>query len=81
MGKQVRIRYFAALREQRGASEETLDTGAATAAELYGDLAARHEFTLPIARVKVVINEEFREWGTELCDGDVVVFVPPVAGG
>ena len=42
----LKIHYYALMREQAGRSEETLDTSAATPADLYGELLARYGFTL-----------------------------------
>jgi molybdopterin converting factor subunit 1 len=81
MSRTIHIQYFAILREQRGLSRETLATPAATAAELYAELQARHGFTLPADRLRVAINDEFTAWSTPLHDGSAVVFIPPVAGG
>ena len=36
---QLKIQYYALMREQAGRSEETLETGAATPTDLYGELA------------------------------------------
>lgn len=77
----VRIEYFAVLREQAGMNEETIDTSARTAAQLYAQLAERHGFDLEQGRLKLAVNAQFRDWSTELRDGDEVVFIPPVAGG
>ena len=79
--KTVRIQYYAILREQAGRSEETLDTSAATPAELYAELRQRHPFQLTSAQLKVALNSEFSDWQTPLKHGDTVVFIPPVAGG
>jgi molybdopterin converting factor subunit 1 len=79
--KTVRVRYFAILREQRGLDEETITTGASTAADLYEELRGLHRFTLPGDRLRVAINDEFEPWDTQLREADVVVFIPPVAGG
>jgi molybdopterin converting factor small subunit len=79
--KTVRVRYFAILREQRGLDEEAFTTAASTAAEIYGELRAIHGFTLPAARLRVAINDAFEPWETTVGEGDVVVFIPPVAGG
>jgi molybdopterin converting factor subunit 1 len=79
--KTVRIQYYAILREQAGRSEETLDTSAGTAAELYAELRQRHPFQLTSAQLKVALNSEFSDWQTPLKHGDTVVFIPPVAGG
>ena len=62
-------------------SEETLDTSAATPADLYPELLARHGFTLPREQLKVAVNSEFADWTHPLLAGDAVVFIPPVAGG
>ncbi|MDY6948614.1 MAG: molybdopterin converting factor subunit 1 [Pseudomonadota bacterium] len=77
----LRVQYFAILREQAGRSEETLDTTAATAAELYDELRRRHPFQLAPAQLKVALNSEFSDWQAPLRHGDTVVFIPPVAGG
>jgi molybdopterin converting factor subunit 1 len=79
--KTVRIQYYAILREQAGRSEETLDTSAGTAAELYAELRQRHPFQLTSQQLKVALNSEFSDWHTPLKHGDTVVFIPPVAGG
>lgn len=77
----IRVQYYAILREQAGGSEETLDTQAATAAELYDELRQRHPFQLAASQLKVALNSEFSDWNTPLRHGDTVVFIPPVAGG
>jgi molybdopterin-guanine dinucleotide biosynthesis protein A len=77
----LRIQYYAILREQAGRSEETLDTAAATPAELYDELRRRHPFQLATSQLKVALNSEFSDWHTPLRHGDTVVFIPPVAGG
>jgi molybdopterin-guanine dinucleotide biosynthesis protein A len=77
----LRVQYFALMREQAGRSEETLETAAATPAELYGELASRHGFTLAREQLKVAVNSEFSTWSRPLAAGDDVVFIPPVAGG
>jgi molybdopterin converting factor subunit 1 len=79
--KTVRVQYYAILREQAGRSEETLDTSAATPAELYAELRRRHPFQLAPEQLKVALNSEFGDWQTPLKHGDTVVFIPPVAGG
>jgi molybdopterin converting factor small subunit len=78
---QLKIHYYALMREQAGRSEETLDTFAATPADLYGELLARHGFTLTREQLKVAVNSEFSDWSRPLAAGDAVVFIPPVAGG
>ncbi|MBS1200041.1 MAG: molybdopterin-converting factor chain 1 [Proteobacteria bacterium] len=77
----VRLKYYAVLREQAGRGEETVETGAADAAGLFEELAARHGFSLGRDRLRVAVNAEFADWSRTLADGDEIVFIPPVAGG
>ena len=77
----VHVQYFAVLRERAGLSRETVATAAATAADLYDELAARHPFGLPRSMLRVAVNDEFADWSRPLGAGDRVVFIPPVAGG
>jgi molybdopterin-guanine dinucleotide biosynthesis protein A/molybdopterin converting factor small subunit len=78
---QLKIQYYALMREQAGRSEETLETSASTPADLYVELAARHGFTLSRDQLKVAVNSEFSDWSRKLAANDAVVFIPPVAGG
>jgi len=75
------IQYFALLREQAGRSEETLESFAATPADLFAELTSRYGFTLSREQLKVAVNSEFSDWSRRLAAGDAVVFIPPVAGG
>src|ERR1700722_18802947 len=77
---QLKIQYYALMREQAGRSEETIDTAAATPADLYGEFVARYGFTLSREQLKVAVNSEFSDWSRRLTAGDAVVFIPPVAG-
>ena len=77
----ITVEYYAQLREQAGRGRENLSTAAASLAELYAELRQRHGFTLDSEQLRVAVNPQFREWGQPLAEGDVVVFIPPVAGG
>ncbi len=79
--RDVRVQYFAILREQSGLREEQLHTSARTPAALYDELRIRHGFTLDRASLRVAVNDEFGSWEQPLLAGDSVVFIPPVAGG
>jgi molybdenum cofactor guanylyltransferase len=79
--REIRVQYFALLREQAGRSEEILNTRARTPRELYQELAARYPFTLPADLLRVAVNAEFGDWNQALKSRDAVVFIPPVAGG
>jgi molybdopterin synthase sulfur carrier subunit len=77
----VRIQYYALLREQAGCSREAVETAAADAAALYDELRSRHGFTLARAQLRVAVDGEFADWTTSLKPGAEIVFIPPVAGG
>jgi molybdenum cofactor guanylyltransferase len=79
--KNIKVQYYALLREQAGRSDEALVTTASTPRELYEELQARHPFSLAPEMLRVAVNAEFGEWTQALADGDSVVFIPPVAGG
>ena len=77
----ITIEYYAQLREQAGKGRETITTDAASLDALYGELRQRHSFRLDTAQLKVAVNAEFRDWQQAFGEGDVIVFIPPVAGG
>lgn len=78
---QLRVEYFAVLREQRGVAEERVETAATTPAALYQELAAQHGLQAPTDTLRVAVNAEFTDWDATLSSGDTIVFIPPVAGG
>ena len=75
------LKYFAILREQRGLSQEQVDIEVDSASDLYAVLKARHAFTLNADQLRITINDNFVGSEASLSEGDVVVFIPPVAGG
>ena len=81
MDRELRVEYFAVLREQRGCAAETVTTAARTPAELYDQLRARHHLDMPRGYLLVGVNGEYGEWDQSLEGGDTVAFLPPVAGG
>jgi molybdopterin converting factor small subunit len=78
---QLKIHYYAILREQAGRSEETIETLATTPADVFLQLHSRYGFTLDREQLKVAVNSEFSDWTRTLRSGDALVFIPPVAGG
>lgn len=79
---EIRILYFAALREAAGKEGETVALpNGATAASVYAQLAAQYGFTLPQERLRCAVNHRFAAWETALKAGDILAFIPPVAGG
>ena len=81
MSHTITVRYYALLREERGLEEESINTGAATVAELYEELLEQHGFSLTRERLWVAVNDEMATWQQTIKEGDTVVFIPPVAGG
>ncbi|HEX9474744.1 MAG TPA: MoaD/ThiS family protein, partial [Steroidobacteraceae bacterium] len=79
--RQLKIQYFALLREQAGRSEETITSAAADARALYAELSVARGLQLRPEQLRVAINEAFADWSQPLVEGDTVVFLPPVAGG
>jgi len=79
--RKIVVQYFAMLREEAGVSEEDVLTSQTSAQELFEELRTRHGFTIDTTNLKLVVNEEFRDWSHPLSDGDTIVFIPPVAGG
>lgn len=77
----ITVEYYAQLREQAGHSREQLSTDATSLGALYAELRLRHGFRLETEQLKVAVNAQFRDWQQPLAEGDVVVFIPPVAGG
>lgn len=77
----VRVRYFAQLREERGRSEETVTTNAETAGELFDQIKRRFDFSFSREELRVAVNASFCDWEVCVQEDDLVVFIPPVAGG
>ncbi len=80
---QIRMRYFAALREIVGAQEETLSVPeGASVADTRTLLLERHpRLASVLARTVCAVNRAYVPLETTLKEGDEVVFIPPVGGG
>ena len=82
--KNIRIRYFASVREALG-SGETLQTEAETLAQLRDELIARgapHAAALARGKaVRMALDQVMRGEDASLADGSEVAFFPPVTGG
>jgi molybdopterin synthase sulfur carrier subunit len=79
----IRIRYFASLRETTGQNEETLSLpDSTTIATLRDTLLARYpRLQTVMARAVCAVNHHYVSIETVLHEGDEVVFIPPVGGG
>ena len=79
--KNIKIRYFALLKEKRGLAEEELKVDILTYKDLYEDLSKKYFFTLPVEMIQVAVDDEFVAINDLIKDKARVVFIPPVAGG
>ena len=77
----VRVLYFASMRDQAGVDSESIDSSAPDASGLYAEVRARHGFKLDEPHLRVAINGAFANWRQALHEGDEIVFMPPVSGG
>ena len=79
----IRIRYFASLRETTGQNEETLSLpDGTTVAALRDTLLERYpRLQTMMERAVCAVNHHYVSSETVLHDGDEVVFIPPVGGG
>jgi molybdopterin converting factor subunit 1 len=77
----VEVKWFAAYREATGTAAERISTSAATAAELFDEMLARHRGLKGFSGAMVAINDQMAQWQSPLAEGDQVLFFPPVAGG
>lgn len=79
--KKVTVKYFAQLREWANKDSEVICFDGNTYRDLYLDMAQRYNFKLSIDILQIAINDEFAKFDHEVQNDDVVVFIPPVAGG
>jgi molybdopterin synthase sulfur carrier subunit len=81
----ITVRYFASIREAVGTSSESLDTQAATLAQLRDDLLLPPGAAgAALARgraVRLALNQVMSEETAALTEGCEVAFFPPVTGG
>lgn len=79
----IRVLFFASYRDLLGVSEVTLEfPGPVTVAHLVSDLRSENErFARLPGSPATAVNEEYVPAEAVLHDGDVVAFIPPVAGG
>jgi molybdopterin converting factor subunit 1 len=77
----IKVKYFASLREKAKKNEEEITEAYTNAFDLYQTLSVKYQFPLKVEEIKVAINGEYQDFETVLVAGDVVTFIPPVAGG
>lgn len=81
----IDVLYFAWVRERIGLPRETVETDAATVADLVEELRARDErYAAAFAdtrALRVAIDQELTEFDAPLGDAREVAFFPPMTGG
>ena len=79
------LRYFAWLRERVGEPSETVETAAATVAELVDELRAREEryarAFADLRAVRVAVDQELADLAAPIGGAREVAFFPPMTGG
>lgn len=75
----LKVRYFASLRDRMGRSEDkvSIDQAKVTVADLWKKVS---NAPLP-ETILVAVNMEYTDAAHELKGGDEVAFFPPVTGG
>ena len=77
----IKVKYFASLREKAQKNDEEILENFKNSYDLYNALKEKYQFTLAVEELKVAINGEYKSFDTLIVAGDVVTFIPPVAGG
>ncbi len=77
----IKLRYFAQLRELAQRDSETIDSDACDAKSLYAEIQSKYQFPHRQEQLMLAINGDFCAWDAPLKAGDEVAFIPPVAGG
>lgn len=81
----IELRYFAWLRERVGTGHETVETGAATVAELIEELKARDEgYAFAFSDLKAIraaVDQDLVDLDAPIAGAKEVAFFPPMTGG
>ena len=81
----MQVLYFAWVRERIGVPRETVETGAATVADLVAELSAREErYALAfsdVSALRVALDQELSDFDAPLAGVREVAFFPPMTGG
>jgi molybdopterin converting factor subunit 1 len=80
---QVRVRFFASLRDVAGRAEQVLElpAGATPESAWQALVAQRPELAPRRASLAAAVNRRYGKFDAPLADGDELAFLPPVSGG
>jgi molybdopterin synthase sulfur carrier subunit len=78
---QVQIIYFAQLADLAGKTGESRVLTDPSPAKLYAALKKAYHFPHEFRQLQVAINHQLSAHATELKDGDLIAFLPPMTGG
>lgn len=80
---EIRVRFFASLRDAAGRAEQRLELPAgATPQTAWEALCAeRPELAPRRASLAAAVNRRYGPFDAPLADGDELAFLPPVSGG
>ncbi|SDI63071.1 molybdopterin converting factor subunit 1 [Lutimaribacter saemankumensis] len=81
----IDVLYFAWVRERIGTPRETVETQAATVAELVDELRAREEryqaAFADLSALRVAVDQDLTDFDAPLSGAREVAFFPPMTGG
>jgi molybdopterin synthase sulfur carrier subunit len=81
----IEVLYFAWLRERIGLPRESVETGAATVAELVEELRGREDrYALAfsdLSALRVALDQELADFDAPLAGVREIAFFPPMTGG
>lgn len=81
----IEVLYFAWVRERIGLPKETVETKAATVADLVKELKTREEryaaAFADLSALRVAVDQELTDWDASLDGVREVAFFPPMTGG
>lgn len=81
----MNVMYFAWVRERIGIPQESIETDAATVADLVAELTAREErYAAAFAdttALRVALDQELADFDAPLANVREVAFFPPMTGG
>lgn len=81
----VNVLYFAWVRERIGLPKETVETTAATVADLVAELSAREDryaaAFADVSALRVAVDQDLTDFDASIEGAREVAFFPPMTGG